>query len=166
MGVCGCGKSTVGRDLSQRLRSPFLEGDEFHPSANVVKMSQGTPLQDADRWPWLDALGSALSSAALTHGCAVAACSALKRAYRDRLRAAAGLSIRFVHLAGTRELLAARMSARTDHFMPSTLLDSQLATLEPLQPDEPGLVLDVALPPERLLDAAALWLVESRPAGV
>jgi gluconokinase len=158
MGVCGCGKSTVGHRIAAALDGPFLEGDAFHPPANVEKMSRGMPLEDADRWPWLDELGAALGAAVRKRGSAVAACSALKRGYRDRLAEAAGMPVRFVHLTGTRELLATRMNERTDHFMPASLLDSQLATLEPPQPGEPALTLDVALPPERLLDEAMAWL--------
>ena len=158
MGVCGCGKSTVGRAVSLRLGCAFIEGDALHPPANVVKMSSGQPLQDEDRWPWLDQLGAVLGAAAREQGSAVAACSALKRAYRDRLTEAARMPVRFVHLVGAPELLAARMSARKDHFMPPGLLDSQLATLEALQPDEVAVMLDVAQPPDRLLDAAIAWL--------
>ena len=165
MGVCGCGKSTIGRGIAARLGCSFLEGDELHPPANVAKMSRGIPLQDGDRWPWLDAIGAALGSAAHASGSAVAACSALKRVYRDRLSAAAGVPIRYVHLAGTRELLSARMSARKDHFMPTSLLDSQLATLEPLQPDETAVVIDVAWPPERQIEAGVEWLERARQAG-
>ena len=164
MGVAGCGKSTVGRDLAERLHCLFLEGDQFHPPANVAKMSRGTPLEDADRWPWLDELGRGLGTAARDAGSAVAACSALKRTYRDRLAAAAAMPIRFVHLTGTHALLAARMLARADHFMPATLLDSQLATLEPLQPDESSVALNVEQPPRQLLEAALQWLLEVPPA--
>jgi len=135
MGVCGCGKSTIGRGIAARLGCSF-QGDELHPPANIAKMSRGIRLQDSDRWPWLDAIGTAPGSAARAYGNAVAACLALKRAYRDRLSAAAAMPIRYVHLAGTRDLLSARMSAQMDHFMPASLLDCQLATLEPLQPDE------------------------------
>ena len=117
MGVSGCGKSTVAQAIAGKLTCAYLEGDAFHPPANVAKMSQGIPLQDTDRWPWLDELGTALGAAAREQGSAVAACSALRRTYRDRLTAAAGMPVRLVHLAGAREVLAARMAARTDHFM-------------------------------------------------
>lgn len=162
MGVCGCGKSTVGRQIADRLGCAFLEGDAFHPPANVAKMSGGRALEDEDRWPWLDMLGMALGAATRKQGSAVAACSALKRAYRDRLTEAAKTPVRFVHLAGAPELLAARMSARKDHFMPPGLLDSQLATLEPPQAGEVALTLDVAQAPDRLLDAAITWSTGSR----
>lgn len=121
-------------------------------------MSRGVPLEDADRWPWLDKLGVALGAAVHERGSAVAACSVLKRVYCDRLAEAAGMPVRFVHLTGTRELLVACMGGRTDHFMPSSLLDSQLATLEPPQPGELALTLDVVLPRERLLDEVVAWL--------
>lgn len=165
MGVCGCGKSTVGRGIADRIGCAFLEGDAFHPAANVAKMSSGHALEDADRWPWLDTLGTVLGAAAREQGSAVAACSALKRAYRDRLTEAAGMPVRFVHLAGAPELLAARMSARQDHFMPPGLLDSQLATLEAPQAGEAALTLDVAQPPERLLGAAVAWLTGPHQPG-
>ena len=158
MGVAGCGKSTLGQELAARLGCGFLEGDAFHTPENIAKMAHGTPLDDADRWPWLDTVGAALGRATQAGGSAIAGCSALKRSYRERLAAAAGRPLRFIHLTGARELLAARMSARTAHFMPTTLLDSQLATLEPLQPDEPALVLDVAQPPPLLVAAALRWL--------
>ncbi len=161
MGVSGCGKSTVAQAIAGRLTCAYLEGDAFHPPANVAKMSQGIPLQDTDRWPWLDELGTALGAAAREQGSAVAACSALRRTYRDRLTAAAGMPVRLVHLAGAREVLAARMAARTEHFMPASLLDSQLATLEPPQPGELALTLDVAQLPERLIDSAMAWLIGS-----
>ncbi|MCS0499427.1 gluconokinase [Protaetiibacter mangrovi] len=148
MGVSGSGKSTVGALLAGRLGWVFVDGDELHPSANVAKMAAGIPLDDDDRWPWLDAVGERLAA-----GPVVVACSALRRAYRDRLRAAAP-GVRFVLLDGTRELLAARMSSR-HHFMPETLLDSQLATLERPDPDEHVLVYDIAAAPARIADAAA-----------
>ncbi|NLU66789.1 gluconokinase [Streptomyces sp. HNM0574] len=135
MGVAGTGKTTVGELLARELGVTYAEADAFHPPANVAKMSSGTPLDDADRAPWLDAIG------AWAHGReglgGVVSCSALKRSYRDRLRAAAP-GLFFVHLTGDRELIGERMRQRTDHFMPTALLDSQFATLEPLQPDERG----------------------------
>ncbi|MDQ0373810.1 gluconokinase [Cellulomonas humilata] len=150
MGVSGCGKSTVGELLADRLRVPFLDADNFHPEANLAKMADGTPLDDADRWPWLRLVGVAL--AAHPDG-AVVACSALRRTYRDLLRDAVP-EVRFVHLEGTREQLAARMRARARHFMPVSLLDTQLATLEPLGGDEPGIVLDCTLDPATLVSRA------------
>ncbi|MFT4030657.1 MAG: gluconokinase [Protaetiibacter sp.] len=148
-GVSGSGKSTVGALLAARLGVPFADGDALHPPANLAKMASGIPLDDADRWPWLDAVGERLAASPV-----VVACSALRRAYRDRLRAAAP-GARFVLLDGSRELLEARMAARTDHFMPPALLDSQLATLERPDPDERVLVYDIAETPASIADAAA-----------
>jgi gluconokinase len=128
MGVSGCGKTTIGEALAQRLGVPFVEGDALHPPANVAKMKSGKPLNDDDRWPWLDTIGERLSGAG--EG-AVASCSALKQVYRDRLRKAVGGSLRFVFLDCSRPELKRRMAARTGHFMPPSLLESQLAALEP-----------------------------------
>lgn len=139
MGVSGSGKSTVGAALAQRLRVPFADADDFHPEANIAKMSAGIALDDHDRRPWLDAIGEWL--AAHPDG-GVMSCSALKRSYRDRLRHHAS-NVVFLHLAGTPEVLARRMAGRPGHFMPASLLHSQLATLEPLEPDEHGDTLDV-----------------------
>lgn len=149
MGVAGSGKSTVGALLAARLGLPFVDGDALHPPANVTKMAAGLPLDDDDRAPWLDAVGERLAS-----GGVVVACSALRRAYRDRLREAAPAA-RFVLLHGTRELLAARLAARSDHFMPAALLDSQLATLELPTPGEEVRVYDIALPPAEIAADAA-----------
>ncbi len=133
MGVAGCGKSTVAAALAQGAGGTLLEGDAFHPAANVAKMSAGTPLTDEDRWPWLDAIGRAMAE---TPGPVFAACSALRRAYRERLAAAAGAPVYFLHLDGDRALIGGRMQARSGHFMPESLLDSQFATLEPPAADE------------------------------
>lgn len=142
MGVAGTGKTTVGRLLAEELGLPYAEGDAFHPAANVAKMSAGTPLDDTDRWPWLDAIGEWMRNRAGLSGGVVAA-SALKRVYRDRLRAAAP-GTAFVHLTGERPLIEKRMAARKGHFMPLALLDSQFATLEALQADEAGILVDVS----------------------
>lgn len=152
MGVSGCGKSTVGALLADELGVPFLDADSLHPQANRAKMAAGIPLTDDDRWPWLRVVGTTLAAA--PDG-AVVACSALRRGYRDLLRAAVP-DLRFVHLVGTRDQLAARMRARQDHFMPVSLLATQLATLEPLGPDEDGIELDCASAPARLVAAAVL----------
>jgi gluconokinase len=149
MGVAGSGKSTIGALIAARLGLPFVDGDALHPAANVTKMAAGIPLDDTDRAPWLDAVGERLAA-----GGVVVACSALRRAYRDRLRAAAP-DARFVLLHGSRELLAARLGARPDHFMPVALLESQLATLELPAPDEEVRVYDIALPPTELAADAA-----------
>ncbi len=150
MGVSGCGKSSVGLQLAGALQVPFLEGDTYHSYANVAKMTAGVPLTDADRADWLMALHKEIRDARLKQNGLVLSCSSLKRRYRDLLRSA-DPELRFVHLAGPRELIAERMAARKDHYMPSTLLDSQLATLEPLQDDEAGIVLDIAQAPSQLV---------------
>ena len=136
MGVSGCGKSSVGAALGDHYAVPFLDGDDFHPAANVEKMRAGHPLTDDDRWPWLDILGGALSTGAAENGRVFAACSALKRSYRDALTNAAGEAVLFIHLDGSRDLIAGRMAARENHYMPTALLDSQIATLEPVSADE------------------------------
>lgn len=156
MGVSGAGKSTIGPLLAERLGVPYAEADTFHSPANVAKMAAGTPLTDADRAPWLDAIGAWARDRA-GRGGGVVSCSALKRAYRDRLRAAAP-GVVFVHLSGDRELLARRMAARTDHFMPVSLLDSQLATLQPLGDDEAGVTVDVGDDPAEVAERAAVAL--------
>lgn len=145
MGVAGSGKSTLGAALAEALGLPFLEGDAFHPPANVAKMAAGVPLNDEDRWPWLDALGAALRNA--PDG-AVLACSALRVIYRERLRRAAAYPLALVWLKLDRDTLLERMRARTGHYMPVSLLESQLATLEPPAPAEAVLELDgrLALP--------------------
>jgi gluconokinase len=150
MGVSGSGKTTLGRDLAGRLGVDYAEADEFHPPANIEKMSAGHPLTDEDRWPWLDAIAQWIGAHSSTGG--VVTCSALKRTYRDVLRA--GGPVLFIHLDGTHDLIAARLAARKGHFMPPALLDSQLADLEPLDPDEPGVVLDIDQTPEALAEAA------------
>jgi gluconokinase len=132
MGVSGCGKSSVGEGLATALGIPYRDGDDLHPAANVEKMRAGVPLTDEDRWPWLDRVAQVLASEAPV----IVGCSALRRAYRDRLRAGAGGPVQFVHLAGSRDLIAARMAARKGHYMPPSLLDSQFAALEPPGPDE------------------------------
>lgn len=150
MGVSGSGKSTVGEQVAELLGVPFVDGDALHPAANVAKMASGIPLTDDDRIPWLRAVGRALAETS-PEG-AVVACSALKRSYRDLIRSEAPDAL-FAELDGDRALLAARMAARPGHFMPVSLLDSQLATLEPLQPEERGLRLDVSRSPAELADA-------------
>jgi gluconokinase len=141
MGVSGSGKTTVGAALAQRLRVPYADADDFHPPENVAKMSAGIPLDDTDRAPWLETIGAWLADHAASGG--VTSCSALRRRYRDVLRAGAPDQL-FVHLDGTREVIARRVAGRPGHFMPVSLLDSQFATLEPLDDDENGLVLDLA----------------------
>jgi len=150
MGVSGCGKSSIGLQLASALEVPFLEGDTYHSYANVAKMTAGVPLTDADRADWLEALHNEIRDARLRNSGLVLSCSSLKRRYRDLLRSA-DPELRFAHLAGPRQLIADRMAARKDHYMPPALLDSQLATLEPLQDDEAGIVLDIAQAPEELV---------------
>jgi gluconokinase len=156
MGVSGAGKSTVGALVAERLGVPFRDADAFHPPANIAKMSAGTPLTDEDRWPWLDAIGAHLAAHRI-QGCVVT-CSALKRIYRDRLRAAAP-GVRFVFLHGAMELVAARQAARRDHFMPASLVASQFATLETPDADENAIALDVAASPDAIAAAALKELV-------
>lgn len=149
MGVSGSGKTAVGAALARRLRVPFADADDLHPPENIAKMSAGVPLTDEDRRPWLDAVAAWLAAHAETGG--VASCSALKRAYRDVLRGGAPHTVH-LHLHGDREVLAERVDGRRGHFMPAALLDSQLATLEPLEADEVGQSLDVAGPVDDLVE--------------
>jgi gluconokinase len=139
MGVSGSGKSTVGAALAQRLRVPFGDGDDLHPPANVAKMTAGQPLDDDDRYPWLEAIGHWLAD---HHDGGVMSCSALKRKYRDQLRRHCA-DVEFLHLSGSPEVIGKRQASRPGHFMPASLLQSQFATLEPLEPDERGTTIDV-----------------------
>ena len=143
MGVSGVGKSSVAEELVERTGSVFVEGDDLHPEANRTKMAGGTPLDDADRWPWLRRIASWIGEQEAAGRDAVLTCSALKRGYRDLLRDGHP-SVRFVHLLASRELLQQRVDDRRGHYMPPSLLASQLATLEPLDPDEPGFGVDTA----------------------
>ncbi len=145
-GVSGSGKSTVGRALAQRLEVPFVDGDGLHPPANVEKMRAGNPLTDADRAPWLRAVGEWLAE----HPEGVVACSALRRTYRDALRTYAD-DVDVLLLHGDPGLIRERQAARGQHFMPPSLMSSQLATVEPLAPDEPGTTLDVASPVDAIV---------------
>lgn len=149
MGVSGSGKSTVGAALAQRLGVPFVDADTLHPAASIAKMAAGQPLDDDDRYPWLEQVGEWL--AAHREG-AVVSCSALKRRYRDQLRSHCP-GVEFLHLCGSAELIGDRLAARTDHFMPVALLRSQLDTLEPLGPDEAGMTVDVGPDIEAIVDA-------------
>jgi gluconokinase len=154
MGVSGCGKSTIGAMLAEALGLPFADADAFHPPENVKKMSAGIPLTDADRGPWLDALGAWL--AAEERG-GLIACSALKRVYRDRLRGWVP-GLRVIHLSGAPELIAGRQGTREGHFMPPSLMASQFATLEPPGADEEAITLDIAAPPGSVMAEAATRL--------
>ena len=158
MGVSGTGKSVIGAGVAEALGVPLTEGDEHHPRANVDKMSSGVPLTDEDRWPWLDILAELLAEDHRAGRTSVLACSALRRVYRDRLRGDLPEdAVFFIHLQGSRGLLEERMSAR-EHFMPVSMLDSQFATLEPLEPDERGAVVDIAPPVDEVVAAAVASL--------
>ncbi len=163
MGASGTGKSTLGRLLADALAVPFLEGDDAHPPANRSKMAAGIALDDADRWPWLDALAVELGAAARGRGAAVCACSALKRAYRDRLRDRAAVPLFFVCLVAEPALLGSRMRARVGHFMPASLLASQLATLELPDASERALIVDSGLAQDALLARIGQALRAERP---
>jgi gluconokinase len=139
MGVSGSGKSAVGAAVAQRLRVPFADADDFHPPANIAKMTDGEPLNDDDRYPWLEAIGEWLSD---HRDGGVMSCSALKRKYRDQLRRHYP-DVEFLHLSGSPEVIGRRQASRPGHFMPASLLKSQFDTLEPLQADERGTTIDV-----------------------
>ena len=145
MGVSGTGKSTVAGLLAGHLGWPLQEGDDLHPEANVDKMEQGIPLTDDDRWPWLDRIGEWIDEQGRSNEPGIVTCSALKRSYRDRLRRP---NVVFVHLAGTREAIRRRMARRVGHFMPLSLLDSQLDTLEVPGPDEQVVSVDLGASPQ------------------
>jgi len=161
MGVSGVGKTTVAETLADVLGAEFAEGDLFHPEANITKMSSGAPLADADRWPWLEALAAWTRERRSDGVSTVVACSALRRAYRDVLRRDVPETF-FLHLSGEPELVRDRMRARR-HFMPPDLLQSQFDTLEPLGPDEKGMVVDVAHPVRDIVDRAVAALATPTP---
>jgi gluconokinase len=148
MGVSGSGKTTVGSALAQRLRVPFVDADSLHPPANVAKMSAGQPLGDDDRYPWLERVGEWLAG---HRAGGVASCSALKRAYRDQLRAHCP-RVEFLYLRGSPETIGARLAARSDHFMPAALLRSQFDALQPLGVDEPGVTVDIDHDVDTIID--------------
>jgi gluconokinase len=151
MGVCGSGKSLIGATLARELDVEFVEGDDLHPPDNVKRMAAGKPLTDQDRHGWLIAIATRLREATRAGVGLVVACSVLKRRYRDLLRSVAEAEVRFVYLAGSRALLAERMAQRRGHFMPPSLLDSQLATLEEPAPDERAWVCDIREPPRAIV---------------
>jgi len=157
IGVSGSGKSTLGACLAARLECAFLEGDDFHSEANVAKMRAGHPLNDGDRWPWLDRLGGAIGAAVQQDGVAIASCSALKAVYRERLAAAADVPLMFVLLDADRETLKARLLGRPSHYMPASLLDSQLATLERPSSDEPATAFVSTVRPDELCADVLAW---------
>jgi gluconokinase len=165
MGVSGCGKSTVGSLLARQLGLTFIDGDDLHPAANKEKMGAGIPLDDADRHPWLAEIGRTLRDGASAG--VIVACSALKRRYRDQLRAEAG-EVLFLHLNGDPETLSSRVAGRQHEFMPAAMLDSQLAALEPLGDDEAHVLLDIRESPAELVEQARQALMDdgaTRPAG-
>lgn len=147
MGVSGCGKSTVAGLLARHLGCELAEGDELHPPENIVRMTAGVPLTDADRLPWLRRIATWIADHVAAGRDGVVTCSALKRAYRDLLRGS-GAGVRFVYLRGTKDVIAQRLAARHGHYMPASLLDSQFADLEPPGPDEPAITVDIGPAPE------------------
>lgn len=163
MGVAGSGKTTLARLLAATLEVPDAEADDFHPPANIEKMSAGLPLEDADRWPWLSAIRDWMGSQASEGTGTIVTCSALKRVYRDVLRATVG-DVLFLHVTGTVALIGDRLEHRQGHFMPASLLPSQFATLEPLEVDEPGVVLPNDSTPGELLDRALAAIQRHREA--
>ncbi len=164
MGVSGSGKTTAAEALAERLGWEFAEGDDFHPRANVEKMAAGHPLDDDDRWPWLRALAGWIDQREATGRSVVVTCSALKRSYRDLL-AAGRSSVWFAHVSADADVLRERVENRTGHYMPPSLLDSQLATLEPLEPDEPGATITAAGPPDTVVEALLAALHRARPSA-
>jgi carbohydrate kinase (thermoresistant glucokinase family) len=160
MGVSGSGKSTVGALLAEGLGWPFEDGDEFHPPANIAKMSAGQPLTDDDRWPWLAAIAARIARARASGAGVVLGCSALKRAYRDALRDGHG-DVRFLHLTGDPDLILARQASRTGHFMPPSLMASQFATLEPPEGEPDVVTVTVDDAPRALAEAARRALLAS-----
>ena len=162
MGVSGCGKSTVGQLLARRVHGEFLEGDLLHPQRNIDRMAAGIALTDNDRRDWLLEIAQQLADAHASQHALVVSCSALKRSYRDKLRAASN-QLAFVHLHADAVLLDARLQGRPDHFMPASLLASQLEALEPPGPDERAVTFDAALPAEQIADQAAAWLAGLPP---
>lgn len=158
MGVSGTGKTVIGEALAARLGSPFIEGDSYHPAANIEKMSAGTPLDDDDRRPWLELLADKLAANQAAGTGSVLACSALKRSYRDILRRGVG-EVFFLHLDLPFDVLRERMEKR-EHFMPASLLQSQFDTLERLEDDERGHVLDFDAPIPEVIDAAVAAVLE------
>ena len=161
MGVSGSGKSTIGALLAERLGWPFADADGFHPPENVAKMAAGTPLTDADRWPWLDAIAAHIGAARQAGQPVVVACSALRRAYRERLRAGHG-DLLFLHLSGAPEVIAARQAARQGHFMPPSLMASQFATLEDTVAEPDAVTVSVKASPDEVVEAALAHLRQHR----
>ncbi|MDV8065051.1 gluconokinase [Rhodococcus sp. IEGM 1366] len=149
MGVSGSGKSTVGGMIAGAMGWDLQEGDDLHPQANIEKMATGHPLNDDDRWPWLDKIAHWITQHTDAGQPGIVTCSALKRSYRDILR---GENVVFVHLAGSRDQIGQRLTARLDHYMPPSLLDSQISTLEPIDPDEQAIIIDVGGSPVEIVE--------------
>jgi gluconokinase len=150
MGVAGSGKTTIGKGLAEALDAQFVDADDCHPKSNIEKMSRGAALSDDDRWPWLHNFAQVLAAA---DGRVIGACSALKRAYREKITAAAGEPVLFLFLNGSRALVAERLAARMDHFMPAILLDSQFSALEVPGPEEPAVSVDMSGSSEEIVAA-------------
>jgi carbohydrate kinase (thermoresistant glucokinase family) len=157
MGVSGAGKSTVGSLLAKRLGRILIEGDSLHPPRNIEKMKHGTPLNDADRTPWLKAIAARIDAARQVNAPIVVTCSALKRAYRALLTAGHS-DVDFVYLKGSKELIARRIAARSEHFMPPELLDSQFSDLEEPAPDEPSVAAPIDPPPAQIVESIVAML--------
>ncbi len=158
IGVSGTGKTTVGKRLAPKLGATYLEGDDYHTSAAIAKMRAGTPLRDEDRWPWLAKIAAAIAEHAREGRPVVVACSALRRVYRDTLREDARLPLTFIHLTIEARLIEHRLMARSQHFMPASLLKSQLDTLESLQPDEAGTTIAETGTASQTVAAIQRWL--------
>ena len=161
MGVSGTGKTTIGQAVAEQLDAVFVEGDQFHPRANVDKMAAGHPLDDDDRWPWLRTIGGWIDQREATGRSVVVTCSALKRSYRDLLREGRP-SVWFAHVTADAAVIRERIEGRSGHYMPASLLDSQLATLEPLGPDEPGAEISGAGPPDAVVEDLLATLARDR----
>ncbi len=155
MGVAGCGKTTIGNELAAATGAAFLDGDTYHPARNIEKMSRGEPLTDEDRWPWLERFARELSA---RKGVVIGGCSSLKRIYRDRIRKTAGEPVLFIYLDGSKALIASRMSTRTGHFMPTSLLDSQFEALEVPGADEDAISVDISGTTQEIVQSIRLEL--------
>lgn len=160
MGVAGCGKSSIGAALAPRLNAVYLDGDAFHAPESIEKMSRGEALTDEDRWPWLQRFATEMAS---RRGMVIGGCSALKRAYRDCIRAAAEEPVLFVHLAGSRDLIGGRMQERQGHYMPTSLLDSQFQALEPPEPDELAIAVDITAPTAEIAERICTMVEAAKP---
>ncbi|SOE18945.1 gluconate kinase (SKI family) [Hoeflea halophila] len=160
MGVSGCGKTSVGEGLAQITGIRFMDGDALHPKANIDKMSAGIPLTDEDRWPWLERIGREFAKSPVP---LIIGCSALKRGYRDLIRHHAGAMVSFIHLSGSRQIIARRTQARKGHFMPPALLDSQFAALEPPTADENSVSINIDQPLATIIAQAARHLEGKAP---